>query len=249
MEKIGDFLNEYGELLLIGLPVLALLVILLGIFFKMLINNPKSMLGALFTVIGVIALYLAVCFAVEENHWEKVAMVFLAAGPAIYCLYSNPKRILKIILIALSIVAALVGIGYFFGLGLAVAVAANGFFAAMTYFPAKSLRECIRLEKYGVRTEGEIVDFSYSHGRGVRVPVFGFTYGDGAYVRQEMGDVYSSGRVKLHEKFMLIYDPKDPAKVCVETYTLKNNIISFSIFAILEAAVLAITIFMLVCLI
>ena len=80
MEKIGGFFSEYGGLLLCGLPVLALLVILFGIFIKMLIKNPNSMLGALFTILGVIALYLVIGLIVEEKNWDVAVIIFLIGG-------------------------------------------------------------------------------------------------------------------------------------------------------------------------
>ena len=49
MGKIGGFLRENGEILLGLLPLLAILGILLVIFFKMLVSDPRSILGAVFT--------------------------------------------------------------------------------------------------------------------------------------------------------------------------------------------------------
>ena len=243
MEKIGDFLSEYGEMLLIGLPVFTLLGILFGVFIKMLIKNPKSMLGALFTVLGIIALYLAVGLLIEEKHWEKVAMVFLGGVPAVYCFYRNPKLMLKIVLTALAIVAVLVAIGYFFGIAIAFAVGINGIFLFMTHLPVKWLMEYSRLEKYGLRTEGEIL--SIRSIRGGKIPTFGFTTLDGTYVKQEISDVWSNRAKKLHETFTLIYDPDDPQKVCAGKYTLIGLIVYLMVFLAFDAAILAVTIIIL----
>ena len=72
----------------------------------------------------------------------------------------------------------------------------------------------------------------------------GYTAEDGTYFRQETGGIYSTGRVKLHEKFTLIYDPNAPAKVCAERYALKDAVSDFVLFALLEAGILGATICM-----
>lgn len=242
MEKIGNFLIENGEIIFCLLPVLAILVILFGVFIKMLVKNPKSMLGALFTVLGVIALYMAVALVVEEKNQNIAAMVFLAGVPAVWFTYKHPKVMLKIISVILGIVAVLAGIGYFFGIGWAVAVGFNGFFTFWIFFPAKWLKECIRLEKYGVRTEGEIL--SLRSCRGGKIPTFGFTLEDGTYVTREIGDICSNRANKLHETFTLVYDPDDTNKICAEKYTRIGFIVSLLIFIGFEAVVLGLTIFM-----
>lgn len=242
MGKIGGFLRENGEILLGLLPLMAILGILLVIFFKMLVSDPKSILGAVFAIIGVVALLTVPAFFIDGELWGNLINIVPVFALLIWFAVRHPKRMVKLILIVLAVIAALVGISFVFGIAVAAAVAVNGFFGIFLVNAFKDLRSALWLEKNGIRTEGEIISLRYS--RTGTVPLFGYTAEDGTYFRQETGGIYSTGRVKLHEKFTLIYDPNAPAKVCAERYALKDAVSDFVLFALLEAGILGATICM-----
>ena len=125
-------------------------------------------------------------------------------------------------------------------------IALNVMIGIFPYCAFKDLRKTLWFEKNGIRTEGEIIILRYN--RGGMIPTFGYTTEDGTYFKQEVGDIYSTGRVKLHEKFTLIYNPEDPTEICVEKYSLRANITNFALFALLEAGILGATIYLIVAL-
>ncbi|MBP7186148.1 MAG: hypothetical protein KBA55_05160 [Ruminococcus sp.] len=234
MEKIGEFFSEYGGLLLCGLPVLALLVILFGIFIKMLIKNPKSMLGALFTVLGVIALYLVIGLIVEEKNWDVAVIIFLIGGIALWYTLHDPKGMVRIILTAAAAIAVLVGIGRLFGIGPAVLVGLNGIMALLMYLPFKYLIETIKLEKKGAQTTGTVIGRTYGRSAG---HIIGYTDIDGNY-HSGKADLMLIRWWKNGTEVDVLYDCEDTDKFTVKTRGLLNSIFMFSLFFIIQAAVL-----------
>ena len=144
MGKIGGFLRENGEILLGLLPLLAILGILLVIFFKMLVSDPKSILGAVFVVIGVVALLTVPAFFIDGELWGNLINIVPVCALLIWFAVRHPKRMVKLILIVLAVIAALVGISFVFGIAVAAAVAVNGFFGIflVNAFKATPHRTC-----------------------------------------------------------------------------------------------------------
>lgn len=233
MEKIGGFFSEYGGLLLCGLPVLALLVILFGIFIKMLIKNPKSMLGALFTILGVIALYLVIGLIVEEKNWDVAVIIFLIGGIAIWYTLHDPKGMVRIILTAAAI-AVLVGISRLFGIGPAVLAGLNGVMALLMYLPFKYLIKTIKLEKNGAQTTGTVIGRTYGRSAG---HIIGYTDIDGNY-HSGQADLMLIRWWKNGAEVDVLYDCDAPDNFTVKTRGLLNSIVMFSLMFILQAAVL-----------
>ena len=234
MEKIGEFFSEYGELLLCGLPVLALLVILFGIFIKMLIKNPKSMLGALFTVLGVIALYLVICLIVEEKNWDTAAIIFLAGGIGVWYTLHDPKGMVRIILTAAAAIAVLVGISRLFGIGPAVLAGINGVMALLMYLPFKYLIKTIKLEKNGAQTTGTVIGRTYGRSAG---HIIGYTDIDGNY-HSGQADLMLIRWWKNGAEVDVLYDCDAPDNFTVKTRGLLNSIVMFILMFVLQAAVL-----------
>lgn len=233
MEKIGGFFSEYGGLLLCGLPVLALLVILFGIFIKMLIKNPNSMLGALFTILGVIALYLVIGLIVEEKNWDVAVIIFLIGGIAIWYTLHDPKGMVRIILTAAAI-AVLVGISRLFGIGPAVLAGLNGVMALLMYLPFKYLIKTIKLEKNGAQTTGTVIGRTYGRSAG---HIIGYTDIDGNY-HSGQADLMLIRWWKNGAEVDVLYDCDAPDNFTVKTRGLLNSIVMFSLMFILQAAVL-----------
>lgn len=230
--------------LIAGAPVMILLLILIGVFIKLLIKDPKGSLGALFGVLGVIAVLVIPALFWDGEKWAAVIQLAILAPIVLYTLKSNPRRFFKILLITLACIAGLVIIAFAFGFDVAVAVAFNGFMLMLTLWESTSLREYLRLEREGISTEGRFVRWE-SHGRNLSA-IFSYTTEDGRTFEEPVCEFVTVSQKMKTQTFTLLYDKADPTIVYVKKHSLIGSIIGFGIFLALFAGSLGFTIYLFV---
>ena len=232
------------ELIFALAPVLLLLLILIGVFIKLLVKDIKGTLGALFGVLGVIAALVIPGVLWDEEKWAVVIQLVILGSIVLYALKSNPRRFFKILLITLACIAGLVIIAVAFGFEVAVAVAFNGFMLMLTIWEAGALREYLRLEREGVSTEGRFVRWE-SHGRNLSA-IFSYTTEDGRIFEGPVCEFVAVSQKMKPQTFTLLYDKSDPTIVYVKKHSLTGSIIGLCLFLALFAGSLGFTIYLFV---
>jgi hypothetical protein len=230
--------------LIAGTPVMILLLILVGVFIKLLIKDPKGSLVALFGVLGVIAVLVIPGVLWDEEKWASVIQLVILGSIVIYELKCHPKRLLKIVVITIACTAGLVLIAITFGLVAALAVAFNGVFLLITLSAVKGLKESLRMEREGICTEGRFVRWDVC-GRNAHA-IFAYTTEDGRHYEEAVCDFVTASQKMKKQTLMLLYDKDDPTRVFVKKYSLMSNIIDLCIFLAILAGSLGLSIYMLI---
>lgn len=230
--------------LIVGAPVMILLLILIGVFIKLLIKDPKGSLGALFAVLGVLAVLVIPGLFWDPDKWSVVVQLVILGSLVLYALKSNPKRFIKILLITLACIAGIVVIGFAFGPAIAAAVAFNGVMTLLTLSSLGSLRECIRLEKEGLRTEGRFVRWE-TYGRN-SAAIFAYTTEDGVYHEEAACEFAAASRKLKKQTFTLLYYKEEPSIIYIHKYSLIGCITGFCIFSALSLGALGFSIYLLI---
>ena len=243
-ERFKEIIADYGLIALAAVPSLVLLGILLGKFIKLLINDPKGSLGALFLVLGAIAALVVPAFIIDPELWGNIVMLTIVSVPFIYFAVKQPKKMLRIVLIVLICIALLIAIGFIFSPVIALAAAVNGIMLTITLSSFFSLRKIIRLEKTGLRTEGRFLRWQI-YGRRAQA-IFGYTTEDGSYHEEAVCDFASASRKMKKQSLTLLYEKEDTSTVYVQKYSLIGCISYFCIFLALSAGILIFTIYLLI---
>ncbi|WP_024861069.1 hypothetical protein [Ruminococcus flavefaciens] len=243
-ERFREIIEDYGLIALAAVPSLVLLGILLGTFIKLLVNDPKGSLGALFLVLGVIAALVVPAFIIDPKLWGNMIMLAIISVPVIYFAVKQPKRMLRIVLIVPICICLLAAIGFIFSPVIALAAAVNGIMLLITLSSFFSLRKIIRLEKTGLRTEGRFLRWQL-YGRSAQA-IFGYTTEDGAYHEEAVCDFAAASRKMKKQSLTLLYDREDTSTVYVQKYSLIGCISYFCIFLALSAGILIFTIYLLI---
>lgn len=243
-ERIKEFIEDYGLIALAAVPSLVLIGILLAVFIKLLINDPKGTLGALFLVLGALAAFTVPGLLWDPDKWASVVYLLIIGAILLFAFKSNPRRFVKILMITLAVIAGIVVIGFAFGIQYAAAVAVNLVFPLFLISCVSSIRNYKRLEKEGVSVEGRFVRWEV-HGRNA-YPIFSFTTEEGEYVETAVSDFSCASRKITKQSFTLLYDKNDHKNVCVKNNSLRSSIITLCLFLVLEAAIFAGTLYMLI---
>ena len=239
MGKILEFIAEYGFILLAGLPSLLLLGYYFVRFIKHLIAEPKATLKIVFIVIGVLAaLTVPACF-IGEDLWADIVyggfLLVIFIGFAKF----DPKGTKKVVLSIIAVVIVVVVTGFVFGIGIAVAVGINGIMALLTYPSLRCLIEIIRLERKGVPNTATVI--GRTSGRSA-AHIVRYTDAEGN-PHEGKADIILVRWKENGSTFNILCDRDDPEKFCVKTVSLVNSIIMFGIMFILQAGVLALTVY------
>ena len=243
-ERFKEILEDYGLIALAAVPSLVLLGCLFAVFFRLLKNDIKGSLSALFIVLGAIAALVVPAFFIDPKLWGNIVMLTIISIPVIYFALNQPKKMLKIVLITLVCIALLTAIAFIISPIIALAAAVNGFMAVLTLSAFFSLKKCIRLEKEGLRTEGRFLRWQLC-GRNARA-IFGYTTEDGVYHEEAIRDYAAASRKMNKQPLTLLYDREDTSAVYVQKYSLIACISYFSIFSALSAGTLIFTIYLLI---
>jgi hypothetical protein len=189
---LSEAAEDYGLIAIAAIPSLVLIGFLVVCYIKLLINDPKGSLFALFLVLGVIAALTVPAFFIDPDLWWDIIYLAILVVPVIYFAVKKPKRMLQITLMTLLCTALLIAIGFIFSPAIAIAAALNGIMAAITLSSFFSLRKCIRLEKTGLRTEGRFLRWQI-YGRNAHA-IFGYTTEDGVYHEEAVRDFAAASR-------------------------------------------------------
>ncbi|MCR4795919.1 MAG: hypothetical protein K5898_12290 [Ruminococcus sp.] len=243
-EWLSEAVEDYGLIALAAIPSLVLIGFLLRCYIKLLINDPKGALSALFLVLGVIAALTIPAFFIDPKIWGDIVMLAIISIPVVYFAVKQPKRMVKIVLLTISCAALLTAIGFIFSPAIAIAAAFNGFMLAMTISSFFSLKKCIKLEKEGLRTEGRFLRWQI-YGRNSQA-IFGYTTEDGVYHEESVCDFAAASRKMKKQPLTLLYDREDTSTVYVQKYSLIGCISYFCIFLALLAGMLIFTIYLLI---
>lgn len=226
------------EMLLAG-AVLLLLVKLFVELFRLLKFDPKGLLGAFLTVIGVIAVITVPMFFIGEERWSNIVYLAIIGVPVVSFAAAHPKRMLKLVLIAAAGFAAVLAIGLKFGFIAAAVTALNLVCASLWIF---NLRRAIlfrRLEKNGAYAEGKTV--SCLNGRGQEYIRAYYNVGGDEY--SEICD-FSPWRKDNSGTVSIFYDEKDPSVCCIEKYSRVRSTVWCGVFFALHMAVLGFTVYL-----
>ena len=226
------------ELLLCGV-ILVFLVKLFRDLFRLLKFDPKGLLGAFLTVMGVIAAFVVPMFFLGEELWSNIVYLVIIGIPVVSFAVAHPKKMLKLVIITVTAFAAVLVIALKFGFGVAAAAALNIVCALLWIFNLRRALLFRRLEKNGAYAEGKPVNCL--NGRGEEyTKVCYFVGGD------EYSVIYDipSWRKDNSSTVNIFYDEKDPSVGCIEKYSRIRSTVWFGVFLVLHLAVLGFTIYL-----
>ena len=226
------------ETLLCGI-ILVFLVKLFRDLFSMLKFDPKGLLGAFLTVMGVIAAFVVPMFFLGEELWSNIVYLVIIGIPVVSFAVAYPKKMLKLVIITAAAFAAVLVTGLKFGFGVAAVTALNIFCALLWIFNLRRAILFSRLEKNGAYAEGKLVNCL--NGRGEKYTKACYYVGNDEY--SEICDLPDfrkdqSGTVNI------FYDEKDPSVCCIEKYSRIRSTVWFCFFLVLHMAVLGFTIYL-----